>query len=81
MCLHHYEFEPQGFKTSTGRCRYCGDTISGLNGFPDSAYEHGRTFPLISNPRRVIDNNVERILNDRRYPHIFNRNIDFSRQT
>lgn len=77
-CQHHYEYEPQGQRTSIGRCKFCGDTISGLNGFPDSAYGHDNTFSLVSNPLRVMDNNVERILNDKRYPHIFNRNIDIN---
>ncbi len=76
MCNHHYEFEGQGSRVSIGHCRYCGDTIAGLNGFPDNAYSYSNSFPLASNPRRVMDNDIERILNDKRYPHIFNRHLD-----
>ena len=73
MCNHYYEYEPQGQAISYGRCKFCGDTIAGLNGFPDRAFEHGSTFNLASNPLRQPENNIERILNDKRYPHIFNR--------
>jgi hypothetical protein len=75
MCNHYYKFEPQGQKLSRGTCAKCGAETEGLNGFPDNAYNFDNVFPLESNPKRVMDNDVERILNDRRYPHIFDRHL------
>jgi hypothetical protein len=74
MCKnHHYVYEGQGSPVSKGVCQICGDVTYGRNGFPDDAYSHDNSFNLKSNPRRVKDNDIERILNDDRYPHVFNR--------
>jgi len=73
MCQHYFRYTPQGSKYSIGTCAYCGVSNIGLNGFPDDAYEHGMTFNIKSNPLRQPENNIERILNDRRFPHIFQR--------
>jgi hypothetical protein len=72
---HFYKFTPQGNSTSVGICTYCGNKIIGNNGFPDDAYAHENTFNLTSNPLRARDNDIERILADKRYPHIFNRRL------
>jgi hypothetical protein len=77
MCSHYFIYEPQGQRESLGTCKYCGNQRLGLNGFPDELFQ--RVLPPTTfqkNVRRVIDNDVERILNDKRYPHIFNRNYD-----
>jgi hypothetical protein len=74
MCSHRYSFEGQGSAVSKGICVACGDVTYGANGFPDNAYNHGNTFSVASNPLRQPDNNIERILNDKRYAHIYQRN-------
>jgi hypothetical protein len=74
MCQHRYVFGSPNGASSIGIC-HCGAKIEGLNGFPDNAYDYGNEFNLQSNPKRQMDNDVERILNDKRYPHIFDRNF------
>jgi len=75
MCTHHFVYEPQGQAVSKGTCVNCGATTNGANGFPDNAYDYGNESNLQSNPKRQMDNDVESILNDKRYPHIFDRNF------
>jgi hypothetical protein len=69
MCNHFIVYEPQGKPTSKGVCVNCGFETVGLNGFPDDAYEHGKTFLSFQIKQRPRDNNIECILNDKRNPH------------
>jgi hypothetical protein len=46
QCHHYWVIEVANGPTSTGRCKYCGETKEFLNAFPDFNPMRRRTNPL-----------------------------------
>lgn len=73
-CSHWWVFESQGNPTSKGTCKFCGGTTECSNSLPDYLFENGLPPAFfLMNRRRAKDNNIERIINDKRFPHVFQR--------
>jgi hypothetical protein len=70
---HYWKFESPAGHYSQAMCD-CGAITSGLNGFPDNAYNFENDFPLTSNSIiRPRDNPIDLILECRKSPHVFDR--------